>query len=70
MNRTAANYFRNERMRLAERLTDIQRETAANRARLVELEREEQLLSELLRALDAHVPIELPTELLRIKGAA
>jgi hypothetical protein len=70
MNRTSENYFRNERTRLAERLLDVQREAAALNARRVELDREEKLLTDLLGALDAHVPLSPATELLRIKGAA
>lgn len=61
MNRTQTNYFRNERVRLAERLKDVQRDTGTARARLVELDREEKLLTDLLAALDAHVPAEAVT---------
>ena len=70
MNRTIVAYYRAERDRLTERLRDVQTATQTGRTRLVELEREEKLLSELLAALDAHVPAIETTELLRIRGAA
>jgi hypothetical protein len=57
MRRADLSYYRDERARLAERRADVQRETAAITSRLVELEREDQLLSELLKSLDAHVPV-------------
>jgi hypothetical protein len=64
--RSTLNYFRDERARLTERMADVQREAAENNARRVELEREQSLLSDLLAALDAHVPAEGNTELRRI----
>lgn len=56
MNRTATNFYRSERKQLAERRTDVDRETIEVRARIVELEREHALLDQLIGALDSHVP--------------